>query len=256
MSTRSISRFPLRALICGCLAAIAIPASAEDSDTPPESPPALSTPVPVGIPADAVNTSETAPAPSAAASASSAPGIAELRDQAERLRAEADATYRTTEAACHRRFLVNRCIDNAKSGRLTVVRRARALEAEAHRLELAERNRLAAEVAGKADSLGIEERPTAASPPAWDTAAPTPAPRADAHATRKEHNSLTGRGNARADAHATRKRAPSATGNANGSAKKRTEAARRAEAARKERERYDARIREYEEKKARDANGR
>jgi len=70
---------------------------------------------------------------------------AELEAQAKTLRSEADATYNATEPGCYEKFLVNRCIDQAKQQRLETIQRARALEAEARQIELAQRQRAAAE---------------------------------------------------------------------------------------------------------------
>lgn len=169
--------------------------------------------------------------------ASDNPGrIEALRDEAERLRDEADAVYQTAEAACYKRFLVNRCIDKAKGERLAVVRKARMLEAEAHRLDLVERNRAATEAAKKAEERGVP-RSTAAASPTADVATPTIHPEnAGAHKPIVRQS---------ANAKKSRERV---------SAQKR--ASSRAQTARRDRARYDARIRELEEKKARDADGR
>ncbi|MDR3088120.1 MAG: hypothetical protein LBU45_09290 [Azoarcus sp.] len=197
--------FPLlsrRLLVCVCLSLATLPAFAGDD-------------------------SAAAPPPANAKS------IEELRSEAESLREQADADYKIAEAACYKRFLVNSCIDDAKGERLTLIRQARVLEAEAHRLDLIERNRAAAETADKAAKHGIAQRPTNAAPQSGEIATPTPRAITTAGA-RKPTRANTRRNNARS----------------------RAEAARRAETALRDRERYDARIRELEEKKARDADGR
>jgi hypothetical protein len=197
------ARSPFRLLVCIFLATTVMPSVAGDDDVPPPLDPRER--------------------------------IEALRDEAERLRDEADATYQTAEMACYKRFLVNRCIDEAKSERLVVVRRARALEIEAHRLDLAERNRAAAEAAKKTEERNVP-RLTAASPSA-DVATPTMhSENADAYKPAARQAVSAKKARERAGA---RKRASS-----------------RAKSARRDRERYDARIREIEEKKARDADGR
>lgn len=69
----------------------------------------------------------------------------DLRERAKIMRAGADHQYAVTEHDCYSRFLVNRCIDQAKLERLARIREARLMEIEANRLELAERQRVAAE---------------------------------------------------------------------------------------------------------------
>ena len=197
--------FPLLSrplLVCVCLSLATLPSFAEDN-------------------------SEAAPPPENAKS------IDALRNEAEALRTQADAHYKAAEAACYKRFLVNSCIDDAKSDRLNLVRQARVLEAEAHRLDLIERNRAAAEMAEKAAKHGIAQRPTDAAAQSDPVATPTP-------------RAITTAG----------ARKPTRTNASRNNAKSRAEAARRAETALRDRERYDARIRELEEKKARDADGR
>ncbi|GHU08545.1 hypothetical protein AGMMS50225_07380 [Betaproteobacteria bacterium] len=173
----------------------------------------------------------TAEAP-AAPDADVARRISALRDEATQLRSSAEFTYKTTEADCYQRFLVNRCIDTAKAERLTTIRRARALENEAHRLDLAERHRVATEVTGKAPA----PPPTAPAVPTPDVSIQPLAPAAEFPAAPKTGALTPARRREQDKANA--------------------EAARRAEIARRDRERYDMRIKKYEEKKARDANGR
>ncbi|MDR2688171.1 MAG: hypothetical protein LBB76_00225 [Azoarcus sp.] len=159
--------------------------------------------------------------------------IGALRDEAETLRAEAETVYQRTEAGCYQRFMVNHCINKAKAERLATIRRARELEAEARRLDLAERQRVAARIVNKAAENGAA--PLVPTPPSPDIVI---TPRQSAPARTGSRTSAGSRAAAEARA------------------KAREEAARRAETARRDRERYEARIREYEEKRARDAAGR
>ena len=163
--------------------------------------------------------------------------IEELRHEAEHLRTQAENEYQADEAACYKRFLVNHCIDEAKAKRLAVVRQARTLEAEAHQLDLTERNRVADEVVKKAAEHGAGARSTAATTPSADVASPKRRPESPTQYRIKPNKAQ--------DVTRERERA-----------RERAEATRRAEAARRDRERYDARIRELEEKKARDESGR
>ena len=49
-----------------------------------------------------------------------------LKDEASTLRKSAEARFAEEEAACYQRFLVNRCIDQARERRVADVRKARA----------------------------------------------------------------------------------------------------------------------------------
>lgn len=160
--------------------------------------------------------------------------IKQLRAEAESLRAKAETDHQAAETACYKRFFVNSCIDDAKTERLNVIRRARELEAEAHQIDLAERRRVAAEIVKKAEEQGSGPRPTEASSPSADADVAKPRPESAKSSRRRpvQSNTVSDNENARA------------------------KAARRAEAAQRDRERYDARIRELEEKKARDEDGR
>ena len=51
-----------------------------------------------------------------------------LREQAGTLRDAAEARFDDENAACFKRFLVNRCIDQAKQRRLADVRKARDID--------------------------------------------------------------------------------------------------------------------------------
>jgi len=176
---------------------------------------------------------------------------ARLRDEAKALRAQADDALRRAEPACYERFLVNRCIAKAKEARLETIRKARALEAEASRLELAEKQRQAAlrgtmppaPPSGAPAPLPVAPPPAA--PPSTDTQiAPDPA----AEATRRERDAQAAR-----DAAAARdERHEQDAEKARERAKAEAEAAKRAEDAARDRARYDERIRKREQEKARD----
>jgi hypothetical protein len=220
MFAHSSPRHLLRALLCGIFVTAC-------TEVPPPAEPLADAP--------AAETAPVSPDTSDAPPVDPTHRIKALRAEAEQLRERAETTYQTAEADCYHRFLVNYCIDEAKSERLAVVRRARVLEAEARTLDLAERSRAAAEASAKAEKLGILERPTTAAQPQPDVATPKMPPESRAR---------------------SRAALPKDSKTATERARARTQAAHRAETARRDRERYDARVREYEEKKARDANGR
>jgi hypothetical protein len=200
----SLSRYVLAA--SACLAMTAFPPDAGGTD-------------------ESGNKSEATPSP--------VERIRQLRDKAGSLRTQAEADYQVAETACYKRFFVNSCINDAKTGRLAVIHRARELEGEAHQLDLAERSRRAAETTKKAGEHGISSRSTEASFPSADRDMATPSP----EMATPSHN-ITRLSTSRSKA------------------SERAKAVRRAEAAQRDRDRYDARIRELEEKKARDADGR
>ena len=70
---------------------------------------------------------------------------AKLHSEASAIRDEATLRFSDEEIACYQRFLVNRCIDQARARRVEAVRRARALDTEADAIELADKNRRFAE---------------------------------------------------------------------------------------------------------------
>jgi len=157
--------------------------------------------------------------------------IQQLRSEAGNLRTQAETDYQAAETACYKRFFVNSCIEDAKSKRLAAIYRARGLETEAHQLDLVERRRKAAETEKKAEDHG--SRPIEASSPSADKDVAKARPEKAASSRRIVRSS-----------------------SANNAVSSRVKAARRAETARRDRERYEARIRELEEKKERDADGR
>lgn len=72
-------------------------------------------------------------------SPASLPSLAEaaaMQAEAKNLRDLAESEFRTTEPGCYERFMVNRCLDQARALRLERIRTARALEIEARRIEL------------------------------------------------------------------------------------------------------------------------
>ena len=70
---------------------------------------------------------------------------AKLHSEASAIRDEATLRFSDEEIACYQRFLVNRCIDQARALRVEAIRRARALDTEADAIELADKNRRFAE---------------------------------------------------------------------------------------------------------------
>ncbi len=70
---------------------------------------------------------------------------ATMRDEASALRGAAEARFSDEEIACYARFLVNRCLDKARERRVVEIRKARQLDLEAGRIELADKNRRFAE---------------------------------------------------------------------------------------------------------------
>ena len=68
-----------------------------------------------------------------------------LHDEAKALREATEARYLDEQIACYKRFLVNRCLDQSRLRHIAEVRKARELEQEAKRLELAAKNRRYAE---------------------------------------------------------------------------------------------------------------
>lgn len=178
-----------------------------------------------------------------------------LRSDAKALRDQADDTLRATEPGCYERFLVNRCLANAKEARLESIRKARELEAEAGRLEVAERQRLAQErgltapAAAPAPAAPTEPRPIAPSAaPSKGAPAGADVP-VDPEAIRRERQIEAERAAAAAQAERRALDAEKAREREEAAA----DAAERAEKAKRDRERYDERIREREAKKAEEA---
>lgn len=173
-----------------------------------------------------------------------------LQAEAKALRQAADENFKAQEKACYEKFLVNHCIDQARKERLERIRQARALEAEARQLKLAEREQAAAATLDKqaqsADSaagtvaLPPEEAAAAAqaAPVAIPSSTPLAMPAATDHATSAEREAraaekaaATQAKQAQRDAERTEKRARSEA-----------QAAERAAAAERDRARYDRRL--------------
>ncbi len=68
-----------------------------------------------------------------------------MRDEAGALREVAEARFVDEEIECYKRFLVNRCLDQARARHLADIRKARQLDLQAGRIELADKNRRYAE---------------------------------------------------------------------------------------------------------------
>lgn len=167
------------------------------------------------------------------------------------LRAEAAATYEATIPGCYEKFLVNRCIDQAKKQRLETIQRARELEAESRRLTLTERQRVAAEAGATAEHPLTPAAPAALpATPAAATSAPSPdariAPSPEAERIRAQREATT----RAAEAEAARKRAAADAERAAERRQVEEAAANRARQAAEDRARYEERIRNYEEEQA------
>lgn len=170
-----------------------------------------------------------------------------LKEQGQALRQAAEANYLRTEAGCYRKFLVNDCIDDAKTERLNEIRKAREIEAEARRIEQAERQR-AADTAGHGDVTTAPTTP--AGPSATSEATVKPTPEAERIRAQRE----AGLEKAGSDAAAARAEKDSVR--ASQRARAEAEAAKRASQAAEDRARYEKRMREYEEEQAREAAGK
>lgn len=148
-----------------------------------------------------------------------------LRDQAAEMRRRADATEESETAACYARFLVNACIDDAKAKRIQTITAARKLEAQARKIERAQREAAARARADErhdapaAQPLSIP--PVKKAPPA-----PSAAERAKASAEQAAKDQ---------DKAAQR-------------AKDEAAAAKRAAEAEADRKAYDERLRQYQQK--------
>ncbi len=158
-------------------------------------------------------------------------GVEALKTEGKALRKQAEETFQQERQECYRKFLVNRCIDQAKQRRLATINQARVLEREARTLELAEKQRAAAAAlqAGAA-------RPEPAAIPDVPSPSESPRPSVRPGLTDEERARLQAE-REQTDAERARRRE-----------KAEEDAALRAEKARSDRERYDQRIREYEEK--------
>ncbi|ENO84031.1 hypothetical protein [Thauera linaloolentis] len=178
----------------------------------------------------------------------------ELEARAKVLRNEAETTFAATEAGCYRKFLVNRCIDQARQQRLETIQRARALEAEARQIDLAQRQRAAAEVQAAQRTAPPAEaaKPSTDVPTPAATATPVPAPDARIAPAPEAERIRAERARAASEAAAGEQAARAARDaeRATKRAETEAEAGARAEAAARDRARYEERIRKYEEEQA------
>lgn len=163
-----------------------------------------------------------------------------LQDEAKALRTQAEERHRAAEAACYGRFLVNRCIKQANEARLEDVQRAREMENEASRIELAEKQRRAAE-AGRIAGEG----PTTPAAPAESVDI---VPDAQIEVLRRSREAEA----AREEEAAIEARRQKDAAKAQARAKAEAEAAERAAQAARDRERYDARLRKREAEAAKE----
>lgn len=165
------------------------------------------------------------------------PDLAEARgmqDEARALRDLAESEFRATEPGCYQRFLVNRCLDQARALRLERIRAARALEIEARRIELTHK-RAQAEAESRAGGVT-----------STDTSIPTPTaipeiPMDDAAAHIRAQRAAQAR---EAEARRQQQLKQQDADRAVDRARAEEAAARRAERADRDRQRYDERIRE------------
>lgn len=161
-----------------------------------------------------------------------------LREEARAVRTAAEKQQRQAHVDCLRRYFVQACQDKAQEARLAEIDRARALEQQAARLELArKRQEAAARDARVAET--VRERPHAA--------APLPTGEADdEHAAQLRHERE--REAARAEHFADEMRSREDAAREADRHAREAEAQERAERARRDRARYDARLREYRQK--------
>jgi len=147
-----------------------------------------------------------------------------LRSEAAELRVRADREEALKKPECNQSFQVNRCLQLAREARLVDVKKARKLEHEAHQLELGVKRRQAASTP-TAEPAGIDTTNTPA-PPLRIKARTTGPASSDAPDARQARDAKL----------------------ADQRQKEQAAAARRAARAQADRERYDARLRAYEEK--------
>ncbi len=168
---------------------------------------------------------------------------ARLRDEAKTLRQKANETLAAETPKCYERFQVNRCINQAKEAQLEALKKARGLEAEASRTELAEKRRMAVE-AGRTST----DAPTVpAEPAAAESFEIHPDPMAESTRRQREADAI------RAQEQQKAERRQKDAQKAKERAQVEAEAKTRAEAAARDRARYEERIRKREADKAEDA---
>lgn len=165
-----------------------------------------------------------------------------LREDASAIRTAADKQWRQAQSDCLRRYFVQACLDAAQEARLAEIERARALEQQAARMALAAKRQEAAARDARAEET-VRERQSAAPVP---SAPPLQAGEADdeaATALRRERE----REAARAEHFADEMRAREDAAREIERRAREAEAQERAERARRDRERFDARLREYQQ---------
>lgn len=165
------------------------------------------------------------------------PDLAEARsmqDEARALRDLAESEFRATEPGCYQRFLVNRCLDQARALRLERIRAARALEIEARRIELAHKR---AEATAASRPEGVTNTDTTIPTPTAIPEIPVDAAAAHIRAQREAQAR-------EAEARRQQQLEQQDTDRAVDRARAEEAAARRAERAERDRQRYDERIRE------------
>jgi hypothetical protein len=171
----------------------------------------------------------------AAESGTAAADPATLRAQAQALRDQAEATFAATQPACYQRFFVNRCLDQAREARLADINRARALDIQASRIELAEKQR---EFAAR---HGVEATPV---PPPAELPTPIAEPQLEDDIQRQADEIRRARAAAAeaAEARAQQEQLRRDAERAQERQQAEEEAARRAAAAERDRQRYQERI--------------
>lgn len=97
-----------------------------------------------------------------------------LRSEADRIRHRADATLKEEEAACHKRYFVFRCIDEAKAQHLSQIQQARSLAMQADRLALLEKQAQVDQAAEDLAKRNEEHAQRAAQPSAPERPLPEP----------------------------------------------------------------------------------
>ena len=181
-----------------------------------------------------------------------------LREEAAAIRTAAEKQWRQAQSDCLRRYFVQSCLDAAQEARLAEIERARALEQQATRMDLAAKRLEAAARDARAEET-LQERRTSAPAQAAPAApfpdgeaddapaAPVPDGEADdaqATALRREREREAARAEHFADEMRSREDAAREADRRAHEA----EAQERAERARRDRARYDARLREYRQK--------
>ena len=163
-----------------------------------------------------------------------------MREEAKSLRDTAERTYEVEVPQCYRRFLVNHCLDKAKAARIKTIREARDMDIEAGHLELADKQRRAAEEGRTVPDRSVDKTIPAPS----DIGNVNDGVEQRAGQLRQEREAAAARTEAEAAALRTQRDAERAAARA----KTEADAAERAEQAVRDRERYEERLRKAEER--------